>query len=155
MDKSYLCYMFYKIALIWKPLAKYLGIGHCLLVTLYIIGTQVVSYKGPGPGVGVQRYRLVLYKQEEKIEKIKNINILVCRGCLKTVDFAGIHKLGDPVGVTYFNVRKKPPPPAKKKTWACQHKIYMPFSLCVLWMLLNSGYYVMVIIITIIYVINA
>ncbi|PWA82418.1 Phosphatidylethanolamine-binding protein PEBP [Artemisia annua] len=79
-------------------------------------GTQVVSYKGPGPGVGVHRYRFDLYKQEEKIDKIKNINILLLRGCLKTCDFAYSHKLGDPVGVTYFNVRKQPPPPAKKKT---------------------------------------
>nr|GEV15716.1 hypothetical protein [Tanacetum cinerariifolium] len=44
-------------------------------------GTQVFSYKGPGhPGVGVHRCRFVLYKQEEKIEKLKNINILLCRG---------------------------------------------------------------------------
>ncbi|GJW32327.1 phosphatidylethanolamine-binding protein PEBP [Tanacetum coccineum] len=76
-------------------------------------GTQVVSYKGPGrPGVGVHRCRFVLYKQEENIEKLKNINILLCQGCLKTCDFASNHKLGDPVGVTYFNVRKQP---AKEK----------------------------------------
>nr|KAJ0186054.1 hypothetical protein LSAT_V11C900474960 [Lactuca sativa] len=66
-------------------------------------GTEVVPYEASSPEVGIHRNIFVLYKQQSQLD---NIETLASRFCFNIRAFATENNLGNPVRVTYFNMRQ-------------------------------------------------
>ncbi|KAL4557399.1 hypothetical protein LXL04_035575 [Taraxacum kok-saghyz] len=72
--------------------------------TSYTQGTEVVPYEVSNPEVGIHRNIFALYQQQYHID---NVEPPASRVCFNIRDFAARNNLGDPVRVTYFNMRRQ------------------------------------------------
>ncbi|MFS7996691.1 putative phosphatidylethanolamine-binding protein [Helianthus anomalus] len=66
-------------------------------------GTEVVPYNVVNPRGGFHRQVMLLYRQSSIITQIITVQP---RTNFSSSGFAATHKLGNPVGVAYFNVRR-------------------------------------------------
>ncbi|CAI9302121.1 unnamed protein product [Lactuca saligna] len=67
-------------------------------------GTEIMPYVGPNPQIGVHRYILFLYQQQARLD---DIDAIESRFHFNVEDFANRHNMGNPVGLSYFNVRRQ------------------------------------------------